>query len=492
MRGRWRGIAAAVAAALALGATGCGGSAGAAGGEGAAAILPAKTPVYVSVDTDLSSDQWQTVDKLLDKFPGKQQFLTQLRTSFESDAKVSWEKDVKPALGDELDVAVLDLSDSPTFGILVKPKDAAKFDALVQKLNAQEEDPADKAATADLADGWKVVSDTQEHVAAFQRASGDKLADDRTFQDATDALADDALVKAYANGPEVAQRLKQAVQQAGTAGASIPGLDQLDKLRWASADVVASDDGTKLDAHLESSGGKGVKTYTPKLIDDVPSGALAYLSFSGAGVSLGQVRQALQSAPGAARQFGQIFEQLVPAFGNENALYVRGVTGIPEVTFIATPDDPQKAVGAVDKLVAKLTGSLGAPVRAKPVQIEGATGAKELNLGRFSVFYGLSDDKLVVTDAKQAFASVKSGGQGLSDDPTFKEAQKVSGMPSSTSGFLYVNLKDSVPLLESLAQLSGSEIPPNVSENLKPLRTFTAYGSGKGDRADFAAFLEVK
>src|SRR5947199_7456725 len=108
-------------AALALLATACGGasSTSASGGSttAGAAVTPASAPIYVSIDTDLSSGQWQSVDKLLDKFPGKQKLLTQLQTSFEKSAKVSWENDVKPALGGELDIAVLDFKSSQVVGL---------------------------------------------------------------------------------------------------------------------------------------------------------------------------------------------------------------------------------------------------------------------------------------------------------------------------------------------------------------------------------------
>src|SRR5205085_429031 len=77
----------------------------------------ASAPLFASLDTDLSSSQWKQVDTLLDKFPGKQKFLTQLRTSFEKDSKLSWENDVKPALGKEIDVVALDFKSSQIVGL---------------------------------------------------------------------------------------------------------------------------------------------------------------------------------------------------------------------------------------------------------------------------------------------------------------------------------------------------------------------------------------
>ena len=55
-----------------------------------------------------------------------------------------------------------------------------------------------------------------------------------------------------------------------------------------------------------------------------------------------------------------------------------------------------------------------------------------------------------------------------------------------------MNLKDAVPLVESLAQLGGATVPPVVSNNLAPLRTLMIYGTGKSGEIGFTAFLEVK
>ena len=77
-------------------------------------------------------------------------------------------------------------------------------------------------------------------------------------------------------------------------------------------------------------------------------------------------------------------------------------------------------------------------------------------------------------------------------DPVFKDAISAAGMPDATSGFFYVNLKDSIPLLESLVQLSGQTVPSTVGGNLTPLHAFLAYGNSKGSETTFTAFLQVK
>ena len=137
-----RAFATAVLVAFALLLAACGGSSSAksssaSGGASGADATPADAAVFVSVNTDLSSSQWKTVDTLLDKFPGKDKTLADARASFETQSGLNWETDVKPALGPELDFVVLDASNTGGGVALTQPKDQGKFDALVAKANAK-------------------------------------------------------------------------------------------------------------------------------------------------------------------------------------------------------------------------------------------------------------------------------------------------------------------------------------------------------------------
>jgi hypothetical protein len=466
----WTWAAAGVLAlTLALAAAACGGtSTGASGGTDGAAVVPADSLAYVAIDSDLSSSQWKAVDDLLNKFPGKDELLSKLRASFEKDTKASWENDVKPALGKEVDVAVFGAK--PNVVLLTQPADKAKFDALVKKLDASSSGGNPTVSTE--VNGWTVLSDSQAALDAFKQASaGAKLADDSTFKDAMSSLSGDALVKAYANGPKVVQALTKA---AGSMAASLPSV--LTSLTSGAAELVAVDNGLKLDGTLKSSGGESLHAYTPKLLDKVPTGALAFLSFKGTGSAQ------LGSIPKLGLGFGTVLKKLGPILANENAVYVRPGTPIPEVTLVATPDDPQAAVTSVGGLLKQF----GAKLRDS-----GQNGVKEADFGRFSVYFGVVDGDFIATDSSQGLADFKNGTR-LTDDPTYKEAVSVSGMPDQTTGFLYVNLKDAVPLVESLAQLGGATVPPILSNNLAPLRTFMLYGTAKPGELGFTAFLEIK
>jgi hypothetical protein len=486
--------AAAALAVLAFAGAGCGGGSksGATGSSGAASIVPANAPVYLSIDTSLSSDQWKSLDSLLGKFPGKNKLLTQLRRSFESDSKVSWKNDVKPALGPEVDVAVLDLEPGTDVVGFVQPKDEGAFNRFVKKVNAEAKKPTDKIYVLDYK-GWKVVADGRAKLDKFKQdaGSGGTLADDATFKDAIGSLSDQALVKVYANGRLVVDRLRQVYPQL----ASATGTTKFD---WASAELVSKDDGLALNGNLQTTGSKSnAKPYKAKLLGAVPSGALLYASFRGNGQTQAQLQKALRSGAGTlppqALPLLRLVQRLAPLFANENALYVRtgSVAVIPEVTLVTQPRSTSQGVATIDKIVAALGSNLGVPLHARPVTIAGAR-FKELNLGRVSIFYGALGGKVVLTDSQRGVSDLQGGGSKLRDDATFKDAKKASGLPDSTNGFVYVDLKDAIPLLQGLVQLGGVQTPSEVSDNLRPLQSFTAWSTRDGDVTKFTLFLEIK
>src|SRR5438034_11791038 len=103
--------AAVVAAAVAILATGCAGGGGLGSSDGAASVVPANALAYVALDTTVS--------------PGG---LTSMRDALLRRAHLSWTDDVEPALGDELDLALLPGAKKPQGVALTQPRDPAKLD----------------------------------------------------------------------------------------------------------------------------------------------------------------------------------------------------------------------------------------------------------------------------------------------------------------------------------------------------------------------------
>ncbi len=493
----------AIAAAVLLAATGCGSASSSDAGENASAasvpsgatVAPASAPIFVSVNTDMSSGQWDAADKLLSQFPGRQELLDRIESAIRDEYKLDLQEDIEPALGKELDIVVLDfLSGSNVVGLL-QPTDEAKFKAFVEKTNASN-DATESDIVYERVGEWTVFSDSQEKIDSYKRrASGAKLADDETFKSATANLPGEALAKAYVNGERAVDAIgrqsddpvcfKRALEQSGSS------------IESAVADLVAEDDGVRLEAQTQLSG-KPVQGEPQEaaLLDQVPAGALVFVSFNGQtfkGDFLKNFQAGFKCGAGNVAGVGQlkpvldVLSQLGKVLGNENAFYVRPGAGLPEVTLVTQPNDTGAAITAIDELVSQLGGLLGAPLTPHEVQV-GGIKAKAIDFGNFTIYYGAKGKYVIVTDQQQAFTDLGANGPKLADDATFKEAVAAAGMPTATNGFVYLNLKDAVPFVESFARLAGQEIPSDVSENLRPLRTFVAWS----EEEKFSLFLEIK
>src|SRR6266508_4102789 len=115
-----------VLVAVVFAASGCGAT------EKQAGSVPAGAAVYISGVTDPGSSQWEKADKLLGRFPGREKLLASARKDLKKDG-LSWERDVKPSLGDELSLVVLNFEDPDhNYVFFTKPKDEAKFNKLLE------------------------------------------------------------------------------------------------------------------------------------------------------------------------------------------------------------------------------------------------------------------------------------------------------------------------------------------------------------------------
>ena len=200
-----------------------------------------------------------------------------------------------------------------------------------------------------------------------------------------------------------------------------------------------------------------------------------------------------QIAPGI-KQFeqglGLSVNDILDLFRNEVAFYARPGTPIPEFTLVLESSDEQKAMGTIDKLFTRL-GVTGV-TQPCPTTDQGGVTMKCVQISSLAVHYGAADGKVFLTTGASGVSEYKASGNKLKDDTDFKDAKAAAAMPDSTGGFLYVNLKDTIPMIETLAGFAGSSVPSEVSANLAPLRSLLAWSAGSGDTRTFDVFLEIK
>jgi hypothetical protein len=496
MKHKPRFLAAGLLATLAVAVAGCGGGAAktSANGESGAKLVRSGALAFVALDSDLGSSQWQQLDELSKKFPGRSKALAQIKQALAKQG-VDYAKDIKPALGPEVDFAVVSGGPSAgqtSFALLTKPDDAAKLKQLVAKLNANDTDPSAKPAVYKEVEGWYAVSESQAQIDAVLKGSRSQaLSADSTFNDALEKLPGEALVKAFLDGRQLNELIRAESQKSGTP--FDPSSVGLDKLEFVAASTSAENDGIRVQGAANGADIAGAE-FSPKLLDGVPGDALAFLDFRGAGTTdqlkklksnptVGQALQQIQAGLGVS------FDDILALLQNEVALYLRPGAGIPEVTLALETKDESAALSTLDKLAARLAAASGAQVQSGK---QDGHDVKTLNLGQVAIHYGGLGDKVLVTSGVSGIADYGASGQRLPDSADFKQAQDAAGMPDSTGGFFYLNLKDSIPLLEGLAGLAGRSPPAEVTENVRPLRSFLAWTEGSGAARTFDAFLEIK
>jgi len=471
--------------ALALVAAGCGGSQTGSSSASGAQFVRADALAFVSVNTDFGSSQWKQLDTLSKKFPARDQAIQSIEQGI-AGRGLDFANDIKPALGPEVDLVVASgaTPGDITGAGLTKPSDGSKFEKLVEKEN--QTDPSSKSVFRKLSDGWYVIGNSQADIDKVLASGGDKtLADESLYTDAVAKQPSETLANAYVNGPELGKLLTSAMQSGGN-GLSDSSTGGLDKLDFVSASLSAESNGVRAHGAVQGEGVNellGSGDYTSKLIGETPSDAFAFLSFKGGknlGSGLSQLSVPFESALGVPLQ------DVLDLFTNENALYVRPGAVIPEIVAILQPDATAKGMATLTKIATKIAvGPAGATLSG------GAE--KTLSFGtQFAIHFGVKDGQIVITNSAAGISGVGSTDQNLASSPDFIEAAAAAGLPSSTGGLFYLDLKNAIPLIEGFAGLAGQHLPAEVTGNLQPLRSLLSWSAGSGNSRTFDLFLEIK
>jgi hypothetical protein len=411
-------IAAALAAVFLLVAAGCGSSTAAtdhAGGD-AARLVPPSALAFVSADTNLDSAQWGTVKDLF----GPIQLPKDL----------DYQRDVKPALGDELNVAVLGIDNGKPEAIaIVKPDDEAKLSKLAARF-----DQGSEHYTVQQIGDWSVVADSAEAFQAVRTASsGSSLADNADYKSATSQLGGAALATAYATGKGV-QALPEKLRALVRAGGSP---------QWIAARLTAENDAARID--VRESGATGRAAYKPTLLRDAPSGAIFAVSFK----NVNELLARLQSAQALGAALPPFVAQLKGISG-EGVLYVAPGALLAVVTLEVRPQDPAAAAASLKALASRIGNAL--PLH---VTREGA--------------------KVLLTNA-----AGNQGSGSLVDDKAFKDALATADVPDDVTWLAYADIPRLAPLIQALAALaSNKDRKVTVTPNEK-VGTVIAYGAGTG------------
>jgi uncharacterized protein DUF3352 len=474
---------------LVLVAAGCGSEDLGAGEANGAELLRAGALVYWETDSDPDSDQWKQVEELLGRFPDGEKWIAELKKELQTEDDVSWEGDVKPALGDQTVLAVYakSLVDISFVG-MTNSKDPDKAIALVKKLNAS--NPGDDVITRVVGD-WVVISDKAASIdAALKVDGGQALADADGFKSAMEELPDDALSRVYFDPAGAVDAFGDADPETAKA-LRMFGLDKLD---FAGAWAKARDDGAEIAGAVRGEGadkllGSG-ESYKSKFLDRVPADAFAFYSIRGEGAT--KQFEALRDNPlygmafrQAEAELGIKIDQIIALFKGEVAFYAAPGSPIPKLTLMLESDDPQQGRQSADRLLRTLAQRGG----GKVTEEGGVTTASFVG---FTVSLGSLEDALVLTTSRGAIEELGGSGDKLADSDRFKKALEAADTPDEYTGLLYTDLGEAVELALGWAGAAQENVPPEVSRNLKPLRSLVVYGKQDGNLATSLAFLEIE
>ena len=245
---------------------------------------PASTAIFATVDTDTEGDQWQALDALLAKFPDGKGAIDKALGELGSEEGLSFENDIRPAVGDEIAIVGFDAK-SEDVVLLTQPSDSAKL----KKIVATGDEPG---VTEELEDGWWAAAGSQESLDAFNEArkSGDSLADEDAYQDATEDLFEDAIATVYVNGRVVeTAKVEPELGGAQTALAKCFGGDEDASGASFALAARAEENGIRIGGDVSSTvipvGDEG----GAELDGFFRSGALAFVSTSGIGDAIREI-----------------------------------------------------------------------------------------------------------------------------------------------------------------------------------------------------------
>jgi hypothetical protein len=475
-----------LASLAAVGTVGCGSEGGAGLGSASAEFAPANAAVYGVVDTDFESEQWNNARSLIDRFPDGDRAIDFILGELEKEG-ISFDEDIRPALGPEVGFVILDL-EAEEFVAFTQPRDKAKLERLLET--------SDEPVVTREIEGWTVVAETDAHLNSFEqaRASSGSLASSDAFTSAMDHVTDDAIARFYVSGQELQTQAEAQGEEIPPAALETFFPDgEIPSFGFA---VSAEENGVRFEGASKMAE-EFINPYEAQLPDEVPGGALLYVSFNDLEQLFSQLRDVFAATdPEAEADIARLEnmlglsleEDIAPLFANEGALYIRSGGFLPEFTLILNVDDEQAAVGTVDDLVEGLrqfAPELSAP---RTIDIAGVE-AREVPVDQLAIYYAAFDGHLVVTSSQAGIADLREDGDRLSDDEDFAAALDAVDMPTETLGFAYVNLGEIIAAIFPF--LGGEDVPAEVRRNLEPLEHLVFYSSEDGDAVKFVGLLSV-
>jgi Protein of unknown function (DUF3352) len=470
---------------------------------GAAQLVPAGVLAYVHLSTDPSRPAVQAARRLASRFPGYPLLyaavVNRLDGALGGGANVDFDRQIRPWLGKEAALAVLDSSGATATTLLVLGvSDRARAQAFLSSAGAAPAGVYDGARLLAYPSGGEIalvghylVAGTGAGVRAAiaaQRGRAPSLAHNPAYERAAASEPAGRVLDAYLPAAGV-RRLLSA--QTGLAGAIGLLLDR-SGLAGTAISLSAVPSGAQVLVHgVTSPGAKaGAGTFTPTLQSVLPSGSALMLdvhgldhvapellqagALAGIGANVGPLLRRLGAALVAQ---GVNVSSLLKIFAGETAVALSPGPS-PALLVVARVSNPAAARSELASLEGPLTtlfspsgsSAAGQVPELADEQVGGAT-VDEVELGPgLQVDYGVFNGLAVVSTSIRAIQAVAQRSHALSGDASYRAV--IPSSPGRVSSLVFGDFTR----LETLAEQTGLSSGARTRELLPDLTKVRAIG----------------
>jgi Protein of unknown function (DUF3352) len=462
-------------------------------GGRAAALVPASALAFARLDTDAGDPAARRLERLAPRIPGYRGARdAALRAISPAPGGFDLERDVRPWLGDEAAVALVDLGGG-RFGSLVvaSVRNEPKAEALLQRVAG--------ARPAARYDSTVVRRFGGGNAAAFVRGflvAGPELAVQRSIDVARGDAPSLGEASAFTRALAGARRPAEVFVSKRGLGAAPEGMARtlaalLEQPRQQALGVAAGADARGLRLRVRSVGTGHARPNANALVARVPAGAIAVLAAPDAGAAVAAAEKV-----GAAATLDSVRTVLTTQASLDTdrdllgrlkdfAAWVSNGAGAPVIGLAAHTDDPK----GLREVLARLQDPVARALAEDP-ESPAAFDSKEVaGVDAFSLHvspgfqptYAVSGDTVVVATQPQAVGEfLTRGGARLTATRAFRSA--LTAVPPKTESLGFFDVRQ----LLTLGEQTGL-----TAEDLRPVRAASAVIQREEDDTTAELFFEI-
>jgi hypothetical protein len=499
----------------------CGGDDTSPPAAGASRVVPADALLYAHLSTDPNRGAVKRALDLAGRFPSYPRVRDDaLRRLSAVSSGVSYQRDIRPWLGKEAALALLNTSGQTAGSLVILAiSDRRKAEGFLQRVagapGRQSYRGTDisnygNAAAAFVGD-YLVIGQLPGLRLAIDAAAGrgPSLAASKVYRAASGNLPDDRVADLYASPDGVSRLL---ASQGGAIGAAGALIDQ-PALQGVAIAVTPKEKGAALMVHsvLDPKVSKQVprgKEFEPRLVGSVPKDAMAYLGLTRLDRAGERLLAAGLAGGGAGRQLTTLLDRarrdlsrragvdlekdVLPLLQGEVALWLAPSIPAPILTLIASTDDEQRTREAFARLQQPIARLLTAPgggaVSWQERDVDGIK-AFQLRLGvGIELDYAVFDGKLVVSTSLSGVRAVKKREGSLADNKSFDAT--LGGHPKKVTSLVFLDFSQLLALGERTG-LSDSRSYLAVREDLRKVKAVGAAATGGASESTTELFIQI-